>query len=129
MAKLPSREDLGALPSARTGRAIASADGSAVGRGMAEFGTTVAKIGDRMYDRALAAQEYETEAKFQEFKWNQERDAEEQMRAVEPGQAAGFADRWASGYQEKAKEFLAGVPNEFKQKYDAKLFGVERHLH
>jgi lysozyme len=96
---------------------------------MATLGATVAKIGDQMHDRALAAQEYETEAKFQEFKWNQEKDFEEQMRAVEPGQANGFADRWSAGYKDRAKEFFATVPEPFKAKYDAKLFGVERHLH
>lgn len=96
---------------------------------MAQLGSAVSGVGDMLYKHEMAAKEFETEAKFQEFKWQQERDLDEQMRAVEPGQAGGFPDQWAEGYKERAKEFVAGVPSELKPKYDAKLFGTERQLY
>jgi hypothetical protein len=70
--------------------------------------------------------EYETERRFQEFKFNRELELDNAKQTMEPGQATGFADSWATGYKESAKEFYASVPDNLKPKYDVRLFEVER---
>jgi len=134
VAKLPSREDLGGMPSARSGRAIATIDATAPARAMQRFGRSIAGAGQEIGDAILKfaedpAAEYETERRFQEFKFQQMQGLEERMRSVQPGQADGFADTWADEYQERAREFFGTVPDHLKPKYDNKLFGVERDLY
>lgn len=129
MAKLPSRDDLAGLPSARSGRPIASADTSAIGRGVANFGAGVSAIATAVTKHEDQASEFEAERRFQEFKWNQQLALEETMKGAEPGKVDGFSDQWAGGYREKAKEFLAEIPDAHKSKYDQKLFGVEREFY
>lgn len=46
MGRLPTAEDLGGLPSGRSGRPIANVDTSAIGRGAARFGQAIAGVGD-----------------------------------------------------------------------------------
>ncbi|MCK9549142.1 lysozyme [Aquamicrobium sp.] len=134
MAKLPSRESLGGMPSARSGRAIATIDATAPARAMQRFGRTIAGAGQEIGDAILKlsqdpAAEYETERRFQEFKFQQQQQLEERMRSVQPGQADGFADTWADGYGEQARGFFETVPDRLKPKYDNKLFGVERDFY
>ena len=131
MAKLPTREVLGGLPSIPS-TPIARYDTTAVGRGVANLGQGIEKAGAALSVVANAkdqADEFETERRFQEFKWEQQKALDESMRAVEPGQAAGFADRWADGFKENARGFLATVPEKQKSKFDGKLFGVERDFY
>lgn len=131
MAKLPTREVLGGLPSIPS-TPIARYDTTAVGRGVANLGQGIEKAGAALSVVANAkdqAEEFETERRFQEFKWEQQKALDESMRAVEPGQAAGFADRWADGFKENARGFLATVPEKQKSKFDGKLFGVERDFY
>lgn len=129
MATLPTRDNLGPLPSARSGRPIARVDASAELAGQANFGRAVASLGAQLQQSADQADEFETERRFQEFKFEQHKGLQESMRSIEPGQAAGFADRVTKDYFERAKEFKATVPDRLKNQYDAKLFGVERDLY
>lgn len=117
------------MPSARSGRAIAKLDTSATSRGVADLGrglnalsTTFANIAED------PTAEFETERRFQEFKWAEQQALDQSMREVEPGKADGFADGWASSYTEKARAFFDTVPDRLKPKYDAKLFDTERSL-
>lgn len=129
MAKLPTRDDLSAAPSARSGRPIATYDVSAVGRGMQDFGRGLQQLGAAGIDLVKHQErqdEYDAELKFQKFKWDEELGLEEASRNVEPGQAGRFAEDWAGGYREKAKAFLSEVPESVRPKYDVKLYGVEK---
>lgn len=129
-ARLPSREDLGPQPTARTGRPIASLNGAgAIGEATAVLGNSVSRIGADMQARALAEQDFEAERKFQEFKWSEQQNLEKEMQAVEPGKADGFADNWAGGYRERAGPLFDSIPDKLKPKYEAKLFGAEREFH
>jgi hypothetical protein len=135
MAKLPTRDDLGGLPAVRPTAGFSPpplrpvrADGSAIGEAAAGLGKQIAHAGEVLYQQDLAAKEFEAERKFQEFKYGEELSLQEQMRAVEPGQADGFADRWAAGYKERARGLFAGLPEQVKPKYDLKLFDTERSL-
>ena len=131
MARLPRREDLGPLPDVRPRGPIATANASAVGRGMRQFGAGLAKLGADLSAAAAqgtAADRHDAEMRFQEFKWGKQREIRTQMNAMEPGQANGFAERAASGYQEAAKEFLGTVPEPLKPVYDRKLFSAERNI-
>lgn len=129
MATLPTRDNLGPLPSARSGRPIARVDTSPEFAAQANFGKTVANLGLQLASAADQADEFETERRFQEFKFEQHKAFDQSMREVQPGEAAGFADRVTKDYFERAKEFKATVPDRLKDKFDAKLFGVERDLY
>lgn len=129
MAKLPTKQDLGNLPSARTGRPIARYDVTAVGEGAQQLGRGISQAGTNLAKAASQvdpAKEFEAERRFQEFKWKEQLDLDKAMRETEPGQAEGFADRWADQYKERAGEFARTLPDPLRGKYDNKLFSVER---
>lgn len=131
MAKLPTRESLGALPAVPT-TPIASYDTTAIGRGAAALGRGVSAIGDAaetLNNLNERNQEFETERRFQEFKFGQQQALDQNMRQVEPGQVDGFADQWVQGYKQTAKQFFKTVPDNLKSKYDARLYDTERDFH
>ena len=129
MATLPTRDSLGPLPSARSGRPIARVDTSAEHAAQANFGKTLLNLGANLSSSADQADEFETERRFQEFEFERQKELDQSMQSIEPGQAAGFAEQWTGGYKEKAKEFFQSVPEKLKGKYDAKLFGAERDFY
>lgn len=129
MAKLPTRDDLGRAPSARSGRPIATYDVSAIGKGYEKLGKGIAGLGSAfasLESHNDAVNEYETERRFQEFKFNEDLQFDKLKQDMQPGQAEGFADAWSEGYRKSATGFLSTVPEQLKSKYDLKLFGVER---
>jgi hypothetical protein len=131
MAKLPTRDDMGAPPSARSGRPIASVDTSAAAKGQIALGRGISAVGEAgmdIYKHQQHAEEYDAELKFQQFKWAEEDARDEAMRKVEPGQAGSFPDTWRSGYAERAKGFKGGIPEALRDKYDARLRLAEREL-
>lgn len=145
MAKLPNRDSLGGLPSARSSGGIArlnidsppsevrarSVAASAAQRGMADLGEGIASLGrvaDSLQQHELRQQEFDTERKFQEFDWSQRQALEERSRNVQPGQARDFAKTWQGEYVENAKTFFKDVPPEFKAKVEERLFKTERDL-
>lgn len=133
MAKLPTRDDLSQAPSARSGRPVATYDVATpiqrgvndLGRGLQQFGAALADIAQHQEQQ----DEYDTELKFQQFKWDEENARDEAMRNVEPGQASRFAEDWAGGYKERARQFLSTVPERARGRYDQKLFTTERELY
>lgn len=131
MARLPTAQDLGGIPSARSGAPIASYDTSAAAEGARRFGQQVAQIGADLGDRAQKLRAYDTERKLQEFAYSEEKMFAEASRNVAPG-AENFAATYADGYKERASAFakdnLSGVPAEQRAEYDQRLFGVERKL-
>jgi hypothetical protein len=145
MVKLPSREDLGALPSARTGRAMVSFDTSAIGKGMVNLGKGFNKVAENVdrLDAELKAQEKErtkkkkvdpvarhnAEMKYQEFKWSKQKELEDQMQNADAGSVEGFADGFTDKYKEEASAFFSEIPDELKPHYDEKLFSTERSLY
>src|SRR5688572_204947 len=107
--KLPTRDSLGDMPSARTGKAIATIRpavaevsgsveraGEAVGGAAARFGGQLTKLGLTLEEQRQQADRFETERRYQEFKFGQEQDLDQRMRTAQPGQTAGFADEWTS---------------------------------
>lgn len=129
MAKLPTRDDLSQAPSARSGRPIATYDVSAIGKGMQNLGRGLQAVGETGMDivkHQAYQDEYDTEIKFQKFKWDEELGLEDASRNVEPGQAGRFPEEWSGGYRDRAKAFLSEVPESVRSKYDLKLYGVER---
>jgi GH24 family phage-related lysozyme (muramidase) len=131
--KLPRADDLGQLPSVRSGRPIATIDTSAYGRAgkaqadaVASLGGTLSSIGNKLSAQKDAEDEFEAERRFQEFKWSEERQLEEAQRQAKPGDVGRFADDWTSGYKERADVFARSLPDSVRAKYDNKLFGLER---
>jgi len=136
MARLPTRDDLGGLPSVRTGTPTASFDVSAIGRGAASMGQGVAAFG-RGFEVAGAAlaevgrrQElFKTEAKFQEFQFQEQQNYIEAQRSVTQDNIGSFTKNWQEGYLKRAKSFMKeAVPSRFRQQYHGKLFDTERTM-
>ena len=140
MARLPTRQDLGPLPALPPNRGAAIArirqrapDTSAEFRGVQDLARGVTAIGiaaETIADHEQKKQKFDTEMRFQEFKWGQEQALEERLRTAQPGEVDGMTDRWQEDFQKgHASEFFKTVPEELKANYERKLFGVERDLY
>lgn len=114
------------MPSARTGRPIATYDVTAIGKGMASFGQAISQAGATLAAHQSASDKYDAETRFQEFKWNQMQTLDQSKNDTTPDQINGFTDRWVKGYQENANQFLGTVPDSLKQEYGLKLKSTER---
>jgi hypothetical protein len=120
------------MPSARSGRPIASVDTSAVSKGVIQFGKGIQNLGEAGLAYAKhqeATDDYDTELKFRQFQFDQERDLDDQMQSVAPDKAVTFGDDWRSGYQQRAGQFLEGVPQSLRGKYQVKVQESERQLY
>lgn len=143
MPKLPTRDDLGALPSARPTGATAIAryttsipdtrvNSQPIAKGMADFGKGVTAIGiaaEEIAEEKRKIRDHDTETRFQEFKWSQEKDLEQSKLDVGPERIGSYADDWAEHYKPQADSFLDSVDEDLKEKYDKKLFDTERNLY
>ena len=124
-AKLPSRDDLGPLPTARTGRPMVNLNGAgAMGQATAELGNAVSRVGLEIYDRQQKQEEYETLKKMVEFQRSTEQDYEEYKRTIVPS-GTGFKQGWDERYHERAHEFFGkdggNFPDRMRQKVDLAL--------
>lgn len=131
MAKLPTRESLGGLPSIPN-TPIATFDTTAIGKGAASIGPGLEKIAAAAAHLSTVndqAEEFETERRFQEFKWQQQKDLDDSIRSIEPGKADGFANSWTDGYKGRAKAFSDTVPEKLRPKYAVRLLDTERGLY
>lgn len=143
--KLPTREALGALPSVRADRAIATYKPQVPGSSVAAMTamaraqesaaesiskgiTEIGKAGEAFYQKDQQQQLYDTELRFQEWKWQKQQELVERQRNAPTG-APDFADTWQKDYFEGAKEFFKTVPENFKAHYEIKLFDTERSFH
>jgi hypothetical protein len=144
VAKLPTRESLGALPNARAGQPIATLNPQLPGSSVAaltgaanaqssafsSLGEGIGSIGkaaDAFYQKDLQQKAYETELRFQEFSWGQRQAIEERQRNAPVG-GEGFTDTWSKDDFAARSEFMKSVPAQFKPQYEAKLFEDERKL-
>src|SRR5690242_10562997 len=98
---LPDATSLGDLPSARSGRPIASYDTSAIGKGMASFGESVAAISQELNDRWDKVSTAQTDADYLKFTFDEANRFDEATRNMQPGQAQGFAKQYLDGYAER----------------------------
>lgn len=140
--KLPTRDQLGPLPSIKGGRTVARPPASApnmsgraageIGRGVSDLGRGISAIGDAAFainNHNQKVAEFETEQSFQQFDWDQRLSVDQKMREVQPGQARDFAATTQQDYQKNAEEFFKTVPEHLKAQYEAKLFSTERDLY
>lgn len=133
MPALPGKNNLGGLPSARTGRPIATIDTSAIGEGMRAFGQAVQDVGADLKEKRDRTQLFEAERHFQEFAFNERKLGQEARANIPPGAPGGFADPYGASYKERAdafaQEWLAGLPPDMRMDFDNRLFGLERDLY
>src|SRR3990170_3906776 len=132
MVKLPTRDDLGAMPSARSGRPIATVDTSAVAKGQIALGKAIQGVGEAGMDIVKHQEkqdEYDAELKFQKFAWDEEDARDEAQRNVEPGKAGTFAEDWLTGHRERQSAFIPTLPESVRGKYAQRAALAERKLY
>jgi hypothetical protein len=135
MAKLPGGEDIGGMPSGRSGRAIASYDTSAIGRGAAQFGESLQGVGSQLRVAANRNKEevdqrgaFEAQAKLIGFKAEQEKALQELGQKEQPG-AFGFRERYHQQFRKAALDFQSkNVPAPLHEAFDVKLAQLEDGL-
>lgn len=98
MARLPSKYDLSRPVSLRSGRAIAAADTSAIGRGVASLGQSIAQVGDDIVARQDLTDAARAEAHFLKRKLEIENGFERD------GDYATFGTRGQSSLQQAMTE-------------------------
>jgi hypothetical protein len=135
MPKLVDATDLGGLPAVRASTPISDGGLGAVADAANERarlalnqGNAFAGLGDSISRAALSLQDgwdkinaYGVQAQWEQFKTNEAKLYDEATREMQPGQAQGFADKWAAGYDQRAREFFANVPESLKPQYDVAL--------
>ena len=138
MVKLPTREDLGGLPStralrepiARISRATPrseAVDTRAISQGIQDVGRGIGQVADAAFafeDRRRKQLEFDTEVRFQQFEHQQKQAANEAARNMQPGTGAAFPGAVDASHTEAGKAFLQTVPEELKNAYRIKL-GVQ----
>ena len=132
--KLPGAEDLGAAPSGRSGRPIASIDTSAIGRGVAQAGQGMRALGlglkvrdtqqKKQVDQATA---FDTQSRYLQFEDGQRKAFADAILAAPVG-ADGFSASRKEEYRKAAKEFFKTVPDDLKPEYNETLFKFETSL-
>ncbi len=134
MPKLPGAEDLGGVVSGRSGRAVASVDMTAIGRGIATLGAGISSMGDSLRVREAQTKEkvdqatrFETERRFLQFEQQRGLALQEMGQKEQPG-AFGFRERYQEDYLTAAREFYQSVPEDLRPAYDVKLMQTERRL-
>lgn len=132
--KLPGAEDLGAPVSGRSGRPIASFDGSAIGRGMAQAGQGMRALGAGLKVREKTqkkdvdqATAFDTQSRYLQFE-DQQRKAFADSILNAPVGAEGFSAAQKEAYQSAAREFFKTVPDELKPEYNQALFKLETNI-
>lgn len=128
MARLPSSEDLGGLPTPQPNRTVARYDTSAEWAGLASLGEGAMRLGadvQAAWDRVSAEQ---TESKYSSFEFEELKRYDQAVQGIQPGQAKGFTDKYLQGYFQRAKEFQGGVEGQYRGAVEQKLFGLEKRL-
>lgn len=135
MAIIPGEEQYSGIPSARSGRVIAQQDTSArwqglaqLGQGVADYGKQVGVLAEKVAAKRIETQTYDTESRYQQFRFNEAKRFSEDMRNVPAGGAAAYAENWTAGYRDRARQFFTTVPEQLRGDYDVKLFATEREF-
>lgn len=130
MAKLGTPEQmLGGLPAIRSGTPVVRYDESAVGGGLANLGADLFRASAALKANWDTINTAAVDSRFQQWKFDEAKRYDAAVRAMKPGEAAGFAENYSKGYFERAKAFKSTVPGELKDDYDAKLFSYEQAVY
>lgn len=138
MPKMPDKYDVGAAPSARSGRVVAAynagvvgSGAKALGAGMQQFGDTVTKIGlkakSSTADDVSDVTKFEIYKRYVEFEDLTKAAAKDAQDAVD-GDPLGFSRRVQTSYMESAKQFFNTIPDALKPEYEKKMFVHETQL-
>jgi len=147
MATLPTKDNLSGPVSLRSGRAIASVDTTAIGRGIASAGGAIAEIGADMMKQQTAVDLSMSEAKFTEDSLNLEnryqddpeyetfgkRAPQELDRIVQDAGAlitdSRTRERWMADAKVRAVRLKDGITDIGRRKYqEAKTVGLDGSL-
>ena len=110
--KLPTRDDLGPLPPARSGiRSAAHADASSIGTAAAGLGREISRIGTAVQERVDQDEAFDVERRLIEFREEQERRLLDESSSMAPG-GEGFASNFRNTYDQSAVGALGRAEQE-----------------
>lgn len=134
MVQLPSRDDLGPLPSLRTGRQIVSirtgaeqAGALQLARGLQQAGDTALNIAERRAATAERDAAFSTQSAFLQFEQAQRQKYTQAAESVQPG-ATGFGSAVVQDYESDARDFFKNIPDPLKREYEGKLLSLQGRL-
>lgn len=108
---------------------VGGSPGAEIARGISDLGKGIGFAASIIGEQRDKDEAYETERRFHEFQWQQQKDLDEKSRTIQPGQAGDFPERFTQTYSESAKDFFKSVPERLKRQYDDKLLQTERSLY
>jgi peptidoglycan L-alanyl-D-glutamate endopeptidase CwlK len=125
MAKLPDDTALGGLPSAASGRSIATYDGSAFGKGLSDFGAGLTKAGSSVADVVRfqdAAAQKEVAEKYSDAKNNAETEVINNLsEARHDADFSTLPDRAKTAHEAIVNKWAATVPDHMQETFRASL--------
>lgn len=129
MAKIPDSDSLGE-PGISVGRAPARVDEQALrsravataglGQSIERAGEGIAAFVGKRQERADELEDYEVQKRFIQFDINQDKAFDDAQESVK-GDPKGFASTFRDGYDKRAREFFATVPERLRNRYDETL--------
>lgn len=118
--KLPTRDDLGPMPSARTGRHIARINPSAMaapGRALASVGQAISGLGGAVADQQNRDEQFEIQRRLIDTEIAEDRTLEESRRNIE-GDGSGFANSAVGGFDENGSPVFGAYDERARTVYN-----------
>ncbi len=119
MAKLPTRDDLGPLPSGRSGRTVATFDTSAVGQSAARFGQTIAGVGQDFFEREQKLQRTKASTGLQKLNQKGPVILDQEYQNITPT-GEGFTNAAGKAFDGPFQAYIKSLPPYLKEEFTAR---------
>ena len=122
MPQLPGVDSLGGIPSANSGRAVATYDDTAIGQGIAGLGSDIFAAGARLKASIDKQQKADAYSSYLLFKAGEDESYQKARDGLQLGQIGTFAETYTKGFDGRSKAFLDSIPEQFRQEYGDRVF-------
>lgn len=133
MAKLPTRDDLGGLPSARTGRVVSSWDASplrqgnnAMMRAYENLGGALSKVSDGWAATIEKQEAHDAEMRFQQLQFDADKDYENATFNTGRDELHGFTAATDDAFKTRSDEYLNTLPPGLREEMGARIMASRR---
>lgn len=120
MPRLPTRDDLGPLPSAGTGRPSSSINLGGEGRGLQQVGNAVSNLGNVLMERQRKKDVTNAEIAFQEWSFGERQALNTSSQNVSSENLDGFLGSWQETHGERSEQFVNSLPKWIQDEYKLK---------